>query len=116
MPKTQKPATEKVTIELPPGVSKEAFEAALAKAASQPREEEDVVLKTVTKTDKSEHRIGVSHYKGREQLYLQEWYQERDDPTWKPGRKSTFHYEELEDVIDGLQRLKEWCEEHPKGD
>ena len=59
-------------------------------------------------------RIHLINYKSSKNLpALQKFWREDEDQEWKPGKAITFHYEAIEDVIQGLTDMKSWLEEHP---
>ena len=93
-------------IELPEGVSKEE---AYKFLSSQP-----VVFKTIETGPNSLIKIHKTLFKGKELLSIQKFWRGSEEDDWKYGKAITFKYEDIEDLIEGLTKMKSWCEEHPK--
>ena len=91
--------------ELPEGVTKEEADKFLS---SQP-----VIFKTIKTGPNSLIRIWKNLYKGKELLSIQKFWRESEEDEWQYGKAITFNYEAIEDIMEGLTKMKEWCEEHP---
>ena len=97
-------------MELPEGVSKEDAEKFLE---SQP-----IVFKTIETGPYSQIRIHKTSYKKRELLSIQKFWREPEPPLddWQYGKAIAFKYEDIDDLIKGLTKMRKWCEENPKED
>lgn len=73
----------------------------------------DVLFKEIEGTAKK-IRIHKTIYKGREMLSIQCFYIDRDTGEWAPSRAVVIDYEQIDDIISGLEKMKIWCEEHPQ--
>ena len=113
-----KETEEKVSITLPPGMTEEAFKKAFvrfSKPEKAPKKDNDsVVFKDIE--DGPEKRIRVSRdtYKGRTYNSIRGWYTDQNDGILKPGKGATFKYEQIDEMIEGLQLLKSYMEDHPQ--
>jgi len=58
-------------------------------------------------------RVYFDYYKGRELLSCRKFYKDRDTGKWCPGKGLVFLYEDIQSLIEGLTKMKEWCEEQP---
>jgi len=105
--------SRKVDIELPPNMTKEQLETLLKRATTP--DENDVIFKTIEK-ENGELRIYRGTYKDREKLAIQFFYRDNKDGLLKPGKGATIHYEDIDDIVEGLMKMKEWCEENPRED
>lgn len=57
-------------------------------------------------------RVYRDIFKGRELLSIRKfWREDEDDPEWKPGKGVTFHDEQIEGLIEGLQGMQTWLRE-----
>jgi hypothetical protein len=112
-----RPEITKVELELPLGVTKEAFEKAL-KALTNKKEKSPaktggpIVFASIEKKPGTELRVSLDYYKGRELLSLREWWSTPEDPVLKPGKGATFDYEMIDELIAGLTKMKEYLDEH----
>lgn len=62
----------------------------------------------------SSTRVHLLNYKQSKNLpAVQKFWREDEDQEWKPGKAITFNYETIDDIIDGLQKMKAWIEENP---
>lgn len=83
------------------------------KAKPKVSNEDTVVFRTLPKGDKNKIELRRSVYKEREILGLQQFYKEDiADSDWKYGKAITFSFEDIDDIIKGLEDMKDWCEEH----
>lgn len=92
-------------MELPSGASKEDAEKFLK---SQP-----IVFKTIETGPNSEIRIHKTFYKNKELLSIQKFWREDDTQEWQFGKAITFHFEDIDDLMEGLTKMKTHLEEHP---
>ena len=106
-----------VSIELPPGVTAKDLEKLLSKTTKEAKESEHkgegVIFKSLESGDQ-ELRVSQDWYKGRSLLSIRKWYTDKDSEELKPGKGVTINYEDIDLVIEGLQKMKEWCEENPE--
>lgn len=58
-------------------------------------------------------RVYRDIFKGREVLSIRKFYNSETNG-WQPGKGVTFHYEDIDDIIGGLEAMKEWLEENTK--
>lgn len=89
-------------VELPEGVSKEEAEKILS---NQP-----IVFQEIEVGYNSLIRVHKSFYKGRPLLCIQKFWREGEDQEWKFGKAITFPDEAIEDLIEGLTKMKEYIE------
>jgi len=100
-------------VEIPEGMDPEDFKKAVAdfaKKQAQSAGDFNVVIKDI-KRDNGALRVSHDCYKGREYCSLRVWYTDKDSGELKPGKGVSFHYEEIDDIVEGLQALKEHMEE-----
>lgn len=74
------------------------------------KDEDPVIFKEVQTSDRNKLVISRNTYKGRESLRIQNFYLEDDD--WRFGKAISFHYENIEEIIEGLQEMQTWCEDN----
>ncbi|KKM83679.1 hypothetical protein LCGC14_1306910 [marine sediment metagenome] len=101
------------TIEVPEGVDPEEFKKALtdfAKKQTQSARDFNIVIKDIER-DTGALRLSHDSFKGREYCSLRVWYEDKDSGELKPGKGANFNYEEIDEIIEGLQALKEHMEE-----
>ena len=106
-------------LELPAGVTKEdvdkALEAYRKTQQLTPTGDDLVIFKEFDSGNKQLTRIYRDIYVDRkgnphETLAIRRFY--HDDDVWKPGKGATFHYEDIDEIMAGLEAMKEWCEDH----
>lgn len=102
---------EKVEITLPEGTTKEQLLEALEKKT--PSNSKPVIFKEF-ESGNNLIRIYRDVFKGREILAIRKFWKD-DNENWQPGKGATFLYEDIEEIIEGLQEMKTWCEEHQEG-
>ena len=57
-------------------------------------------------------RIHLLTYKNHKNLpAVQKFWREDESQEWKPGKAITFSYETIDDIIEGLQKMKTYIEE-----
>lgn len=105
---------------LPDGMSPESaqkiIEAALKKGQKpKPKEGEPVIFAQFESGNEGELRVYKDYYKGRELLSIRKFYLDRDSNELLPGKGVTFTYEDIEEIIGGLQKMKSYLDEHPYG-
>lgn len=114
-------AANKVEFTLPPGMTVETLQKLLGRVAAKAKElEPPVIFKTITYTTDQELRVYRDTFLNRkdevvESLTIRRWYVDKKDQQRKPGKGVTFHYEDIDEIIEGLTAMKEWLEEHPEG-
>jgi len=94
-------------VELPVGVSVEDAKKFLKTLPPPPR-----VFKEVETGYNSLIRVHQLNYKGRQLPAIQKFWRENENQDWQYGKAITFPYEAIDDLIDGLQRMKTWMEEN----
>ena len=106
-------------IELPEGITVEAFQKALKSHLKSPRkpkkEDSSKVFKYIEAGPDQEIRISRDIYKGKEFLSIRKWYSENGTEGLKPGKGVTFTYESIDELMDGLMLMKDYLDEHPQG-
>ena len=100
-----------VQVTLPPGMTPEQFTKMMEKMTKTQPEGDDVVFKAIPETELQELRVVRSVYKGRELLALRRYWRKDSSEELQPGKGATFTYEEIDEIIEGLQKMKTWCEE-----
>jgi hypothetical protein len=81
--------------------------------AEAPANTDTVVFWTLPRSAKNKVELRRSVYKEKEILGLQQFYKEDStDTEWKYGKAVTFGFEDIDDLIDGLQKMKDWCVEN----
>ncbi len=106
---------ETVEFTLPPGITKEQFESALKKLASKTKEAPEPGVISFGEWESGSQLLKVYRdtYKGRELLSIRKFWQD-DSGNWQPGKGVTLSYEDIDQIIEGLNQMKIWCEEHPR--
>jgi len=111
--------TEVVQVSLPEGMSPEDLTEVLTSYARRnkktSKKDESVVFKTTEKGPDRELRVSRDTYKGRAYNSIREWYQDGSG-TLRPGRGVTFSYENIDDIVEGLNQLKTHLEDHLEGE
>jgi hypothetical protein len=59
-------------------------------------------------------RIFRDVWKGRELLQMRKFYKTPESEEWQYGKGCTITFEQLDDVIAGFQKMKDWCEANPR--
>ena len=97
-------------------MSAEDFQKAIDSVTKQTKkkvpDEEPVVFKE-WESSNNLLRVYRGTYRGREQLSIRRFYQEEGSSEWKFGKGVTFEYEDIDLILEALQEMKTWCEEHP---
>ena len=110
---------EKVEITLPEGMTAEQFQkgiAAFTKKGSTPitTNQEPIIFKTIEASPTIQIRVYRDFYKGRELLSIRKfWRKDEEGPEWQPGKGVTFPYDAIDEIISGLEDMREWCSDHP---
>ena len=71
---------------------------------------EPVIFKEFNKSETQKLRIWKSIYKGSELYSIQTFWRETPQDEWQYGKATTFHPEMIDDIIDGLEKMKQWWE------
>lgn len=58
-------------------------------------------------------RVIADTYKGRILCSVRKYWLD-DNEELQPGKGATIVYEDIDEIIKGLQKMKLWMEEHPK--
>lgn len=75
--------------------------------------DDPVIFKEIEITDVRMIRIWRNVYKGRELLSIQSfWKKEMLDTEWEFGKAITFDENSIPELLDGLEAMKSWCDEH----
>lgn len=90
-------------VDLPEGVSKEEAKEILSTHPS--------IFKEIPVGYNSMIRIWKTFYKGRPLLSIQKFWRAEDNQEWQFGKAITFPEEVIEDLIEGLTKMKEYLEE-----
>ncbi|KKM07212.1 hypothetical protein LCGC14_1736130 [marine sediment metagenome] len=108
---------DKVELDLPAGMdpeeAKKALEGLLKKATDKrptPSDGDLVVFKEIESGHNQMIRVYRDIFKGREMLSIRRFYR-NDVEEWAPAKGVTFHDEDVDDVIEGLQLMNEWLAE-----
>ena len=67
------------------------------------------VFKTI-EAGENEIRVYRDSYKGREYLSVRKFYKDGQGQ-WQPGKGVTFQYENIDEIIEGLQEMQAFLEE-----
>ena len=101
-------------IELPLGMSPEDVQRILAKAAKkkvEPTGNDYVEFACFESGHERQTRVYRDIYKGREMLSVRQFYLDEVEG-WKPGKGVTFHDEDVDEIIAGLNKMNEWLGNH----
>ena len=101
-------------ITLPEGMSPEDVERILktvAKKTATASTNEDYVEFANFENGKDQIRVYRDCYKGRETFNIRRFYLD-DTGEWKYGKGLSFHYENIGDIVAGLEAMAAWAEEH----
>jgi len=117
MAKKEDQVTAEIT--LPPGMTREEFQKVIDRfsQASPETKASDPGFVLFGEWEigvNQKRRVYRDTFKGKEYLNIRTWYQ-GDDGFWAPGKGATFFFEEIDRIIEGLRKMQEWYEEHPKG-
>lgn len=74
--------------------------------------EEPVIFKEIVKTPKKMIRVWRNFYRDRELLSFQTFWKGKESDDWQFGKAVVFDYEDINDIIDGLQDMEKWCEDN----
>jgi len=99
---------EEATVRITPTQYKK-LQAIMDKAPA--KTEEPVIFAEVESKGKL-IRVFRDVYKNRELLQIRKFWREDDESEWKPGKGCTFDFEVIDDIIDGLHKMQDWCGEH----
>ena len=58
-------------------------------------------------------RVVVDLYKGRVLSSIRKFWLDDNDEL-QPGKGATVGYEDIDEIIEGLKKMKVWMEEHPR--
>lgn len=75
--------------------------------------EDQVVFKEMEYSHDQIIRVFTDMFKGREVLHIRRFWLDEEDE-YRPSKGVTFRRENIDDILEGLQAMKTWCEEHPK--
>ncbi len=107
---------EKVEVQLPDGMTQEQFRKALlqmAKKVDKDSPSEPILFKEIQTKDDEVIRVYRDVYKGREYLSIRKFWRKDTSEEYQPGKGITFPYDAIDDLIDGLGIMKDWCGQHP---
>lgn len=86
-------------VDLPQGESK-----------TETKTDQPVIFKEIGVGYNSILRVHKSFYKGRPLLSIQKFWREDESGDWQFGKAITFPDEVIEDLIEGLTKMKEYVE------
>jgi hypothetical protein len=108
----------RITIPVPEGVNPEDFKKTLEAFAKNPKKEykdgETKIYKEI-EVNQELRRIQKTYYKGKKSLRIQTMWRTDENQDWQFGKATTFEYENIDELIEGLQLMKADLEEHPNG-
>lgn len=65
-------------------------------------------FKQVGGTPTQQKRAYIAEYKGKKYLHIREWYEDKNDGTFKPSPKGiTLNPEEIQILIDALTEIRD---------
>jgi len=101
-------------ITLPPGMSPEDLERILKSATKKKVEstgQDYVEFAKIDYGNGQELHVYRDVYKGREMFSIRRFYQDDAGET-KPAKGVTFHDEDIDEIVEGLEKMKVWLGEH----
>lgn len=106
---------ETVELELPPGVTEEALQKALTALAKKPvkKEAEPVIFNEWESGYNQKIKVYRGSFKGKLLNYIQKFWLEEASGEYKHGKAVTFDYEDIPEILEGLEKMKEYLEENP---
>jgi len=84
----------------------------------EPRKEKEhqkypVIFNEWETSGRQTFRVITDTYKGKILHSIRKyWYDDNDE--LQPGKGATVDYEDIDEIITGLKKMKVWMEEHPK--
>jgi len=73
---------------------------------------EPVIFKELVKSETRKIRVWRSEFKGRVHNSIQNIWRSSAADEWQFGKGITFHEEDIDDLIEGLQAMNEWYTEN----
>ncbi len=105
---------EKVEVTLPPGMSKEDFLKAIqCRTKKETKTGEPIIFSQQEAGVGKEIHVRLDYYKGKELKSVRQMYQD-EAGQWQFSKGCSFEYENIDEIIAGLQKMKTWLEENPK--
>jgi len=110
--------TGKVNIQLPEGITQEQFESMFAKFQTLREKSkelpsgEPVIFKEILSKENEVIRVYRDVYKGKEYLSVRKFWRKDSLEDYQPGKGITFIYDDIDEIISGLEDMKLWCEDH----
>ena len=71
-----------------------------------------IIFKEIKKSDRKMLRVWRTFYKGKELLSLQNFWRTGPEEAWDFGKAITFNYEDIDELIEGLQAMQKWYEDN----
>lgn len=106
---------EEVKVTLPEGTTPEQVEKMLQKMFPKNlKETQNLVFKKWEAGPNKELQIERTFFKGRQLLSIRKWWREDETQEFKPGKGVTFGFEDIEEIIEGLQAMLNYFEDHPE--
>ncbi len=105
--------TTKVQVQLPEGITQKQFESMLAKMGKAEPSPEPVIFKEIQTKENEVIRVYRDTYKGREYLSIRKLWRKDPSEEYQPGKGITFVYEDITEIISGLEDMASWCEDNP---
>jgi hypothetical protein len=103
-------------IPLPEGMSVEEAQRILNKKPSKAAADnsEPIVFQEIEAGPNQIIRVHKSSYRGREVLSIQKFWREDENQEWQFGKGCTFNDEAIDDIIIGLQKMKQYLQDNPR--
>ena len=106
---------EEVKISIPENITLEQVAKIVQKMSKQtPEKGEDMVFKKWEAGLNKELRVEKSYFKGRKLLGIRKYWREDETQEFKPGKGVTFTFEDIEEIIEGLQAMLNHFEDPPE--
>jgi len=116
MPKEKEAQPKKVEFTLPPNMTEEEFMKAVEKMNKPEKkavtDTKPVLFQEIEAGHNKLIRVHRTVYKDKELLSVQNFWRKDESEDWQFGKAITFDYEVIQDIIEGLKKMKAWCEEH----
>ena len=109
---------EVVTISLPPGMTQADFERSikLMQKKTPIKSSEPVIFEEHEVNPTTLLRVYRDIYKNKEVLSIRKFWRKEEGEDWQPGKGVTLAFDDIDQIISGLQKMREWCELNPSGE
>jgi len=101
-------------IEIPEGMTEKEAAKLLSRLVSNPSPTQSKLEPKVFKDFESRNdrlKVYLDHYKGKEVKAIRRFYLDKDSQEFRPGKGVTFTYEDIDEIIEGLQEMKAYLED-----